>query len=31
MSKLWLIGDSFLTRCQHTQTGERYVGDSWTE
>jgi hypothetical protein len=31
VSKLWLIGDSFLTRCQHTQTGERYVGDSWTE
>jgi len=31
VNKLWIIGDSFLTRCQHTQTDERYVGDSWTE
>lgn len=38
MSKLWLIGDSFFTRCTKISytngvalEGERYPGSSWTE
>lgn len=31
MNKLWIIGDSFFTRCTSMETRERSAGGSWTE